>query len=227
VKVENKTPISIEENTFPNRQEATLCVPAGCKLTYQHAEYWEQFKSIVEIGDVNGDGEITPSDAIMILYAYFGVNQVGFNSAAADLNGDEEVTPADAIETLYLYFGVHSETNYYWYVGQTNPSTMTSISPIVTDMESPGWRLIGTTLPTYSSSNMLWNSNNVITTGSSLAKQYVAIPAESSACPRDGVGNDASTVDMYTRLSDITISGISYKVYETVGKSRKYGLDTY
>ena len=54
---------------------------------------------------MNGDGKVTPADAIMILYHYFGVKQNDFNLAAADLNGDKQVTPADAIETLYKYFG--------------------------------------------------------------------------------------------------------------------------
>lgn len=58
-----------------------------------------------EPGDVNGDGNITPSDAIMILYRYFNVEQAGFNEKAADLNGDGNITPSDAIEALYLYFG--------------------------------------------------------------------------------------------------------------------------
>ena len=56
------------------------------------------------LGDVNGDGSVTPSDAIMILYHYFEVEQSGFNIKAADINGDKTVTPADAIEALYLYF---------------------------------------------------------------------------------------------------------------------------
>ena len=121
------------------------------------------------------------------------------------------------------------QTVYYWYVGQTDPSTMTSIEPVVTDTTSPGWRKIGTSLPTYSSSNKLFEyvEGGEIVTGTSLAKQYIAIPANSSACPRDGAGNDASTVDMYTKLSDVTISGVTYKVYETVGKSRKLGIDIY
>ena len=118
--------------------------------------------------------------------------------------------------------------NYYWYVGQTNPTSMASISPIVKDNTSPGWRSIGTSIPSYSVSNMLWNENKgVIVTGDSLAKQYVAIPAKSSACPRDGAGNDASTVAIYNKLNNITIGGVEYKVYETVGKSKKYLLDTY
>ncbi len=58
------------------------------------------------LGDVNNDGSVTPADAIMILYAYFGVQQTNFNEVAADLNGDKDITPADAIEALYRYFGV-------------------------------------------------------------------------------------------------------------------------
>ena len=56
------------------------------------------------LGDVNGDGSVTPADAIMILYHYFGVTQNGFILAAADLNDDHAITPADAIEALYIYF---------------------------------------------------------------------------------------------------------------------------
>ena len=104
---------------------------------------------------------------------------------------------------------------------------MNSINPIVTDNESPGWRLIGTTLPTYSSSNKLWSGDNIIITGTSLAKEYIAIPAESSACPRDGFGADASTVDIYNKLSNVTISGVEYKVYETVGRMRYHNIDIY
>ncbi len=57
------------------------------------------------VGDVNSDGNITPADAIMILYYYFDVEQTGFNKAVADVNGDNDITPADAIEVLYMYFG--------------------------------------------------------------------------------------------------------------------------
>ena len=64
-----------------------------------------------EPGDVNGDGNITPSDAIMILYRYFNVEQAGFNEKAADLNGDGNITPSDAIEALYLYFGSSHSNN--------------------------------------------------------------------------------------------------------------------
>lgn len=165
--------------------------------------------------------------AAMLLMSVCGFAQSGGGDPiTGDVNEDGVVDVGDIVAVIDI---IQSNTpiTYYWYVGQTNPSSMSNISPIVSDMSSPGWRLIGNTLPTYSSSNMLWSADNVITTGSSLAKQYIAIPANSSACPRDGLGNDASTVDMYNKLSNVTISGVEYKVYETVGKSRKYGLDTY
>ncbi|MCR5160082.1 MAG: hypothetical protein K6D37_13290 [Prevotella sp.] len=63
------------------------------------------YSSYVPMGDVNGDDNVTPADAIMILYRYFGVKQNGFLWRVADLNGDSHITPADAIETLYRYFG--------------------------------------------------------------------------------------------------------------------------
>ena len=61
------------------------------------------------MGDVNGDRNVTPSDAIMTLYHYFNVEQSGFNVKAADVNDDGNVTPADAIEILYMYFGAGSQ----------------------------------------------------------------------------------------------------------------------
>ena len=99
---------------FPDRKNSILYVPYGCEAVYRNAEYWGEFKDIVEItekGDTNGDGQITPSDAIMIIYAYFGVGQTGFYLKAADLNGDGQVTPADAIEALYIYFGAGKNNN--------------------------------------------------------------------------------------------------------------------
>lgn len=62
---------------------------------------------VTKKGDVNYDNNITPADAIMILYHYFGVRQLNFNIDAADMNNDGSITPADAIETLYKYFGAN------------------------------------------------------------------------------------------------------------------------
>ena len=42
----NPTPISIGEDAFPNRTNATLYVPKGSKDAYRAADYWKEFKWI-------------------------------------------------------------------------------------------------------------------------------------------------------------------------------------
>ena len=49
VTVEVNTPLTITEDVFSNRANATLNVPAGTKTAYQAADYWKEFKEIVEI----------------------------------------------------------------------------------------------------------------------------------------------------------------------------------
>ena len=49
VVVKNSTPVTIDENTFSNRSNATLYVPAGSIDSYANAEYWKEFKEIKEI----------------------------------------------------------------------------------------------------------------------------------------------------------------------------------
>ena len=48
VTVEWNTPVSIDWYAFTNRQNATLTVPYGCTSAYAAAEYWKEFKQIVE-----------------------------------------------------------------------------------------------------------------------------------------------------------------------------------
>jgi hypothetical protein len=81
VKVENENPVSIGTNTFSNRANATLYVPAGCKEAYMEADYWKEFQNIVEYinfadenvkaicvqnWDTNGDGELSPDEAAAV-----------------------------------------------------------------------------------------------------------------------------------------------------------------
>ena len=48
VKLERENPLTIGNNTFTNRTNATLYVPIGSKSAYQAADYWTDFKEIVE-----------------------------------------------------------------------------------------------------------------------------------------------------------------------------------
>ena len=53
VTIKNPEPIAIDELTFTNRANATLYVPAGSKVAYAAADYWKEFKEIVEIDNRN------------------------------------------------------------------------------------------------------------------------------------------------------------------------------
>ena len=147
-----------------------------------------------------------------------------------DVNNDGSVNEADIsaiIEIMKEANGVGPK-KYYWYAGQENPANMTSISPIVTDNTSPGWRLIGTTIPSYSASNKLYDPDkNLIITGTTLKVNYIVLPENSTACLRDGIGNDGTTVNLTQQLNSITLEGVKYKVYQTVGKSKKIGYPIY
>ncbi len=61
VTVLNSTPADISEGVFPNRTNATLYVPKGSKEVYEAADYWKDFKEIIEI-DPAGIEQITGSE---------------------------------------------------------------------------------------------------------------------------------------------------------------------
>ena len=50
-----ETPLIISSTTFTNRANATLYVPAGCKAAYEAADYWKEFKEIIEMDPVITD----------------------------------------------------------------------------------------------------------------------------------------------------------------------------
>ena len=113
-----------------------------------------------------------------------------------DVNSDGSVNEADItaiIEIMKEANGVGPK-KYYWYAGQENPANMTSISPIVTDNTSPGWRLIGTTIPTYTANNVLWDGqvNEIVFDNYNDATAYLALPNNTIKL-RDGLGNDVTS----------------------------------
>ena len=87
-----------------DKDACALYVPAGSKKDYSSADGWGEFKNIKSLGDANGDGNVTPVDAIMTLYHFFNVVQSDFDDTAADINGDGTISPVDAIEALYTFF---------------------------------------------------------------------------------------------------------------------------
>ena len=114
VTIGNPTVPTAYTYSFTNRANATLYVPAGSKSAYEASGYWNEFKEIREIpnqgtvqdGDVNGDGKVDLSDAIMVTYYSLHVALTSFNETVADMNGDGKVDLSDAIIIIYKSLGV-------------------------------------------------------------------------------------------------------------------------
>ncbi len=87
ITVKRAAPISITENVFTNRANATLYVPYGSKAAYEKAIIWKEFKEIVEMApfspnivfadanvkalcvanwDTNEDGELSEAEAAAV-----------------------------------------------------------------------------------------------------------------------------------------------------------------
>lgn len=104
VTAENNTPITIYSNTFSNRNNVALYVPAGAKSAYESTDYWKEFKEIIEmepvvnLGDANGDDEVDAEDIVTITEYMMGKEPENFNIRNADVNGDGVINIADIIQ---------------------------------------------------------------------------------------------------------------------------------
>ena len=113
VTVENPIPVAIDEDTFTNRANATLYVPRGSKSAYQTADYWREFKEIIEtetasgyvLGDVNNDGEVNVSDAMCIFSWLLENKPAVFVESAADFNQDGTITVSDGVAIIASILG--------------------------------------------------------------------------------------------------------------------------
>ena len=164
--------------------------------------------------------------AAVLLSSASAIAQSGNNEPLkGDVNGDGVVDVADIAAVIAIIKNNAAlQTTYYWYVGQTDPSTMTSISPIVTDTTSPGWREIGTTLPTYSSSNMLWNGaqNSILFGGRT--EYYIALPNNTLKVYNSGGDNE---IDGCTSLGTKVINSVTYYVYKRNVKAAAFSFNIY
>ena len=153
--------------------------------------------------------------AFFMLFGTSAMAQVD-STLEGDVNGDGVVDIAD-ITAVIAIIKQNAEANptYYWYVGTENPANMTSISPVVSDNTSPGWRLIGTTIPTYDKSNPLWNSDKgIILFGDTKVTAYLAIPSANIKFRNDITGEDI-TSDGWEPLSPKTINNVNYNLYKS------------
>ena len=100
VKMGKETPIEIENNTFSNCANAILQVPIGSKTAYEAANYWKDFKKIVDHiynGDVNVDEQVNVVDVVDIARFVVGTPGNTFIEGLADINQDGSVNIGDAV----------------------------------------------------------------------------------------------------------------------------------
>ncbi len=98
-----KNPIDISEGTFDLCFGATLYVRNESLIDYMEAPVWKNFTYIVGInytepGDLDGDGEMTISDAVNLINLI--INNTVVEDPNADVNGDGVVNISDAIELI-------------------------------------------------------------------------------------------------------------------------------
>lgn len=67
---------------------------------------------IILRGDVNGDGSVNASDALMVLRKSVGYNDAGFNANRADLDNNGKVNASDALRVLQISVGSDDPTTY-------------------------------------------------------------------------------------------------------------------
>ena len=101
----NVTPVTLGSSyTFSNRKDATLYVPKASVDAYKNANRWKDFKFIIgyEVGDANGDGKVTITDAVAVVNYILGNESAGFVKAAADVNQDGNITITDAVGVVNI-----------------------------------------------------------------------------------------------------------------------------
>ena len=102
-----ETPLAISENTFSNRANATLYVPAGCKAAYEAADYWKEFKEIIEM-----EAPIEPTDISQLDNAIYvePVETVLNCTYALNIKAKNNVTIAGMGFTLTVPEGFYLDT---------------------------------------------------------------------------------------------------------------------
>ena len=168
--------------------------------------------------------------AFFMLFGTSAMAQVD-STLEGDVNEDGVVDIAD-ITAVIAIIKQNAEANptYYWYVGQENPAEMTSISPIVTDNTSPGWRSLGSDLTVYNKDNMIFEGAVKHTiTFSGRATAYIALPSSSIKLYDDtGYGEVLEDGWLNNPVVEKVINGVKYYIYTSnSSKLVAWGQDVY
>ena len=109
VTVMSSEPVAMGSLAFSDSYNATLYVPKGSKEAYAAADYWNEFKEIVEIGtddqtlgDANSDQTVDVADVVAIVNYILGEPNDPFVEAAADVNGDGKIDVDDVVAVVNI-----------------------------------------------------------------------------------------------------------------------------
>ena len=142
-----------------------------------------------------------------------------------DLNEDGKVDIADLTMLVNIILNNQApQQTYYWYVGQTAPISSDNITSVTG--ANTGWHEIGTSIGSYTFASPLYNSeSNPITSSPSVnTNWYVAVPSISSLGVYDSVDRNEVTNGNWTTEQQITVKGITYNVYKSVGTYRNFNV---
>ncbi len=143
--------------------------------------------------------------AFFMLFGTSAMAQVD-STLEGDVNGDGVVDIAD-ITAVIAIIKQNAEANptYYWYAGQTEPTSMTSNPTPSSEFTCNNWFEIGTTLPTI--------INQRVTGGISGKVWYAAVPTAAGLV----AGADGIEDTSMTKIKTITINGVNYDVWDALG----------
>ena len=134
VTIETKTPLTIYGGTFTSSADATLYVPAGSKAAYEAADYWKDFKEIVEFlpvgyiftAEVNGlQMQFRVTDAFKKEVETYGTYEEG--PAINNQTEGEVVIPAEVEGYTVTGIGGWSFRNCQGITSVSLPTTLTYI----------------------------------------------------------------------------------------------------
>ena len=129
-----------------------------------------------------------------------------------DVNEDGVVNEQDItaiIQIMQEAGGVKEQTKYYWYAGQSQPTSLTSNPTPSAEFTCNNWFEIGTELPT--------SITQRVTGGVSGQGWYVALPSAANLRPTT---SDKVTLDTSVKKAGtITVNNIQYDVWDLAGNT--------
>jgi hypothetical protein len=161
VYVNRMTPINISEDVFSNRQNANLYVPVGCKDAYTTADYWREFKEILEKAGSHYVGDIitaTTVEGIEMKFKVISPTEVEVCSETIDQDVTGSVTIPEMVEEEYHVTSIGLGA---FYNGHMDNVTAINIPNSVTSIGDYAFAFCGSMTSAFSISI----PNNVTTIG--------------------------------------------------------------